>query len=234
MATYNGSIFIKEQIESILEQLSAFDELIISDDGSTDNTLNIIKNIDDNRIKIYKNSGVRGYSGNFENALSLASGEVIFLSDQDDVWFPNKVAICLKELEKSDFVVHNAKVVDAQLQCLITSYFDYRKVKVGFVPNFFKIGYLGCCMAFKRKVLDIANPMPLVSKVITHDSWLTLVSELYFKVSLIDEPLILYRRHGSNVSNGGASEGNSLVFKLYIRVFTLVKLISRFRIRQGK
>ncbi|ASJ97321.1 glycosyltransferase family 2 protein [Shewanella marisflavi] len=230
MATFNGAEFLREQICSILSQLGPNDELVISDDGSIDDTLAIIGAFNDGRIKVFINEGSRGYSTNFNNAIEKATGDVIFLSDQDDIWLPSKVEKCLKELKKSDFVVHDAKVVDYNLQILMDSYFDYRNVKPGFVANFVRIGYLGCCMAFKRKVLDKANPMPLKYKVITHDSWLTLVSEFYFSVSLIDEPLLLYRRHGSNVSNGGASEGNSLAFKVYIRVFSLLKIVSRFRI----
>lgn len=229
MATFNGAKFLEQQINSILAQLGPDDELIISDDGSTDNTMSLIYGLNDDRIKIVFNNGVSDYSSNFNNAIDKSVGDIIFLADQDDIWLQGKVKRCLQELEEADFVVHNAKMVDSQLQDIFPSYFDYRKVKVGFFSNFYKIGYLGCCMAFKRKVLNKAIPMPLVSKVITHDSWLTLVAEFYFKVKLIHEPLILYRRHGANISNGGASEGNILIFKLYIRVFSLFKLISRFR-----
>ncbi|MGQ4869524.1 glycosyltransferase family 2 protein [Aeromonas caviae] len=231
MATFNGADFLNQQIDSILWQLGPDDELIISDDGSTDNTLPILYMISDSRVKIIHNQGDRGYSSNFCNAINHASGDIVFLSDQDDVWLPGKIDKCLNLLEKSDFVVHNAKIVDADLNELHYSYFDYRKVKKGFFANFVKIGYLGCCMAFKRHVLVKANPMPLISKTITHDSWLSLVSEFYYTVALIEEPLILYRRHGANVSNGGSSEGNSLGFKFYIRMVSLLKLVSRFGTR---
>ena len=91
MATYNGSRYIKEQIDSILSQLSALDELIISDDHSTDSTYKIIKSYNDNRIKFYLNELEKGVTHNFENALLHSKGDTIFLADQDDVWNKEKI-----------------------------------------------------------------------------------------------------------------------------------------------
>lgn len=92
LATYNGQQYILEQLQTILPQLSEDDEIIISDDNSTDNTVNLIKSINDNRIKIFINkSGKRIYTKNFENAINHSLGDFIFLCDQDDVWMPNKV-----------------------------------------------------------------------------------------------------------------------------------------------
>ncbi len=90
MATYNGEKYIKEQLESILLQLENQDEVIVSDDGSTDHTLKIIESLNDQRIKILK--GPRnGVKQNFAHALSFCKGKYIFLSDQDDIWLENKV-----------------------------------------------------------------------------------------------------------------------------------------------
>ena len=89
IATYNGEKYIKEQLLSILPQLGKKDEVIISDDHSTDNTLDIVKGLNDNRIKIVMNNREKGYTSNFENALSYAIGDYIFLSDQDDIWMSN-------------------------------------------------------------------------------------------------------------------------------------------------
>lgn len=101
MATYNGGRFIKEQIDSILPQLSQYDELIVSDDGSTDRTLEIIASYKDERIKVFhhQKTGNKYYptlkvcysTNNFENALKQAKGDYIFLCDQDDIWEKNKV-----------------------------------------------------------------------------------------------------------------------------------------------
>ena len=124
IATYNGEKFIKEQLDSILCQLSNDDEVIISDDGSTDKTIEIIESYNDDRIKIFhheKNEklskikeGRNFYyaTQNFSNALEKVSGDYVFLSDQDDIWLQNKVSRSLELLKKNDVIVHNYQVVD--------------------------------------------------------------------------------------------------------------------------
>ena len=119
IATHNGEQYIKEQLDSILCQLLSEDEVVISDDGSTDSTLEIIKGYNDPRIKIFnfkqpsKTSHTHIYaSRNFENALKHAKGEYIFLSDQDDIWMPSKVAVCLGALKQNDMIVHNMEIVN--------------------------------------------------------------------------------------------------------------------------
>lgn len=102
MASYNGAIFIKQQAVSILNQLGLEDELIISDDGSKDNTLEILASLNDSRIKIYHHSAPHGVVSNFENAIKHASGDYIFLSDQDDIWLSNKKEKCLSCLQEYD------------------------------------------------------------------------------------------------------------------------------------
>ena len=84
MATYNGEKYLREQVGSILTQLGENDELVVSDDGSTDSTIDILKSYNDPRIKIFINTGRHGVNSNFENALRHADGDYIFLSDQDD------------------------------------------------------------------------------------------------------------------------------------------------------
>lgn len=233
IATYNGGKYIKEQLSSILKQLDNSDEVIISDDYSTDNTLEVIKSLDDSRIKIFINDKEKGYTRNFENALEKASGDIIFLSDQDDVWMDDKVKVCLEELVENDFVVHDAQIVDESLNVTHSSVFEFRNAKKGFIVNFINIKYLGCCMAFKKCVFEKSLPFPGNQYLTTHDSWLTLVSEMYFKVSLIRKPLILYRRHGDNTSLGGASGTNSLLKKIEIRLYSLYHLIKIY-FRGGK
>ena len=225
MATYNGEQFISEQINSILKQLKDEDELIISDDGSSDKTTTIVSEIEDPRIKFIVNDGEKGYTRNFENALKFSKGDIIFLSDQDDVWVDNKVEIMLKRLENSDMVVSNATIVDAQLQEISESHFQVYNVKKGFWNNFLKTRYIGACMAFKREVLNRALPFPKHQKYCAHDYWLTIVSEAYYKVALEEKPLLLYRRHGMNASSGGENSHNSLVKKIRVRIYCMLNLL---------
>lgn len=99
VATYNGEMYIRQQLQSILCQLADSDEVIISDDGSTDGTLTVIREINDKRIRLIDGPRRQSPTLNFENALRQAKGDHIFLSDQDDVWKPEKVAVCMKWLK---------------------------------------------------------------------------------------------------------------------------------------
>ena len=226
MATYNGEKYIKEQIDSILVQLDDGDELIISDDGSTDNTISIIKSYIDPRIKLYI-SNSHCYTTNFENALSKAKGDYIFLSDQDDIWLKGKVETCLKYLRDYDFVVSNAIIVNQKLEHLVESRNDLFKVKTGFLNNFVKTYYLGCCMAFSRKVLDLALPFPKNHKLCLHDAWIGLISEYNFRTFIIEKPLILYRRHDNNTSNGMIKKEWKIIKSIRIRIYILFNIMKR-------
>jgi len=203
VATYNGEKYIQEQIDSILANISSDDELVISDDGSTDNTLNIIKTY------CFKNKNIKVLNGpklgvvkNFENAIKNSSGDIIFLSDQDDIWCDNKVEV-IKEVFKKDkscsMVVHDAEVVDDRGKIIFSSFFSFRNSREGLLKNIYKNSYIGCCMAFKREVFDLSYPF--ASNLPMHDWWLGLVADLKFKSVFINDKLIKYRRHRNNVSN---------------------------------
>lgn len=224
IATFNGSSFIKEQLLSIVSQLSAEDEVIVSDDHSTDDTVNIIESLNDSRIKVYKNSHAKGYTGNFENALSLASGDIIFLADQDDVWFSNKVETCLNELKTSDFVITDARVVNSNLELLAQSYFELRNTTFGLFNSLIRCRYLGCCYVFKRRVLKKSLPFPSKHNFLPHDLWLALVGETFFSVVYLKEPLVLYRRHSKNISDGGEQSSNNLFVKIKIRIYSVLNI----------
>lgn len=224
IATYNGEKYIKEQLNSILLQLGDNDEIIISDDNSTDATLEIVRSIKDCRIKIFKNEGIKGYTSNFENALKHAGGEYIFLSDQDDVWVTNKVQICIKKMQSFDFVVSDAYVTDATGHILHCSYYETRHPHKSFLGNVFKFAYLGCCMAFKRRILEKALPFPSNHLMCTHDNWLFLVAFKYYSVGIISDRLICYRRHGNNVSTGEGKSLTTFWFKLKYRIYLLYNL----------
>lgn len=230
IATYNGEKYIKKQLTSILSQLNPEDEVIISDDKSTDNTIDEIEKFKDSRIKIYINEDNHGFVKNFENALSKARGDTIFLADQDDEWFPNKISKTMEALKKADFVVSDCITTDSNGNILDSSRFKTFNIKKGFWRLMIKTRYLGCCMAFNRKVLEVALPFPPRSFYIEHDLWLASVAELYFKVELIKEPLIYYIRHDNNTSDAGFGKGfslyNKIIRRLY-RIYWLLKIKNR-------
>lgn len=227
IATFNGEKYIKEQLSSILKQLNNSDEVIISDDHSTDNTLEAIQSFNDSRIKIFLNDKEKGYTRNFENALEKASGDIIFLSDQDDVWMDDKVKKSLRLLEENDFVLSDAQVVDNDLKTLAKSNFELRNVQHGFLNNFIRCRYLGACYVFNKKVLEKSLPFPKNSGYIPHDYWIYMIAISNFRVGVIHEPLIQYRRHNLNTSSGGDKSSNSLFKKVKIRAYLLFSMLRR-------
>jgi len=226
MATYNGEKYVKEQIDSIIKQLSKGDEIIVSDDGSTDGTLRILDEFHDDRIKVYRNRKERRYTANFENALCECQGDYIFLCDQDDVWVDDKVKTVIQALQDYDFVMTDAYVANKGLDVILESRNRYYKVRNGFWRNFIKTRYLGCCMAFKRNVLEYSLPFPANRDLCLHDYWISMVAELYFKTYVIDKQLIYYRRHDSNASSGGESHSNPAKI-VKIRLYVLWNLFRR-------
>ncbi len=200
MATYNGEKYIKEQIDTILNNLQENDELIISDDGSTDKTLDIIKSVDDERIKIIKGPQ-KGLKKNFANAIANTTGDYIFLSDQDDIWFENKVEKVYECFINNDYILiqHDAIVVDSNNNVLFESFAQHRKVKTGIIRNLIKNSYHGCCIAFKRELIKEILPIP--DNVYLHDQWIGMVAELNGKTYFLNEKLMKYRRHEENTSS---------------------------------
>lgn len=224
MATYNGEEFIEEQLSSILKQLGNDDEVIVSDDGSADKTLSIVKSLNDNRIRIVKGPCKGSLIANFENALSQAKGDHIFLSDQDDIWTDNKVETSLRYLDQYDCIVSDATVVDENKNIMHPSFFAYNNTHSGRLYNLVaKNGYLGCCMAFRKRVLDAA--IPFDKRIPMHDIWIGNVAAFKFNVGFIPEKLIMYRRHSHNNSTAAQKSTYSLMQKIMFRVNIIVPLL---------
>lgn len=224
LATYNGEKYIEEQIDSILGQISEEDEIIISDDGSSDATLEKIRTYKDIRIKILHNKERKGVIGNFENALNNAKGEYIFLCDQDDIWLSHKVRMMLSQLNYNDLVFSNANIVDDGLNVLGLLYIN--KNNCGFINNLLKNRFIGATMAFRSSLLKKALPFP--NYIPMHDQWLGLLAEIYGKVYYFEEPLILYRRHSSNSSSTGKKSKYNLFEQLRFRLNICKAIINRY------
>jgi glycosyltransferase involved in cell wall biosynthesis len=226
MATYNGEKYIKEQLDSILCQLSESDEIIISDDNSTDATVEIIQKYNDPRIKLYPNTNRKGVVGNFENALRKAQGDFIFLSDQDDVWLQNKVKKCVSLLKDFDLVVSDCYVTDSKLNVIHMSFFSMRGSKHGFFKNLWKNTYLGACVAFRSSLLKCVLPIPKTLPVY-HEGWIASLADITGYVCFFPEQLIYYRRHESNVSNTAKESIFSLQKKISYRIHLLILIALR-------
>lgn len=201
LATYNGERFILEQLSSILPQLSEDDEVIISDDSSTDNTLALVRGLHDSRIRIFANGQFHSPIYNFEFCLTKTNGDIIFLSDQDDIWLHNKVnaimEIFMREADVT-LVVSDALIIDAAGETIADTFYP---AGFTFTPNVLvniaRNRFLGCSLAMRRRILPVVLPFP--RRLPMHDSWLGIMNQLFGKVYFINMPLIALRKHETNV-----------------------------------
>ena len=223
LAAYKGEKYIAAQVKSILCQLGENDELVISDDYPQGETYGAIEAIvkSDTRVRYIHGKG-QGVIRNFENAICHAKGDYIFLSDQDDIWLDGKVEAVMKEFRNGAAVVmHNAEIVDGNLNPIGQTAFRLNGAGTGILKNIIKNSYQGSCMAFsaelKKHILPFPENLPM------HDQWIGLLGEKYGRVRLIDEPYILYRRHGNNVSGNGST----LIQKIKWRIAITGCFISR-------
>jgi glycosyltransferase involved in cell wall biosynthesis len=233
MATYNGELFIKEQMDSILAQLQDDDEIIIVDDCSQDSTLELLRKENDCRIKIFVNNTNQGHVFSFSKALMLATNEVIFLSDQDDVWEPDRVELMMNELTKSNklFLSSNYSHIDANGSALIDFLPKLRKCdSERHIFNIFGIfagtrPYSGCAIAFKRELLPIILPIP--SHVESHDLWIAMASNI-IKSNIHFEYNTLKRRwHGNNFTPLKRRSLNIILISRFKFAYSFLCLLSR-------
>lgn len=235
MATYNGEKFIKQQIDSILSQLEPTDELIISDDKSTDKTSQIILSYNDSRIKFYihsdkpnypKNKKDKNYflaTKNFENALNHAKGDYIFLSDQDDIWAENRIAKMTNVLknENADCVMCNFSTIDENGKIIVEKGFSKSPIKKFLLGKIIKSRFVGSSMAFTKDLLKKTLPFP--ENLRAHDLWIGCFAKNFI---FLDENLTYFRRHGDNVSTGIDKSKNSLVYKITYRIKFLFQYLN--------
>jgi hypothetical protein len=200
MATCNGAPFIRAQLASIAAQTKRPDELVINDDVSTDATVVVIEEFAQSapfRVRVERNPRRLGVSGNFAAAIRRCDGDVVFLSDQDDVWHPTKlerVAAQFVRAKSPWMVTHDAAIVDVDGQPSgLTLGSQIRAA--GRRPDQSIVA--GCCMAMNRTLADFFQPTPQTA---THDAWIALIADQLGLRLHLDEPLIDYRRHGRNVS----------------------------------
>ncbi|PSW30360.1 alpha-L-Rha alpha-1,3-L-rhamnosyltransferase [Photobacterium phosphoreum] len=199
MAVYNGQDFISEQLDSIVNQTLTVDEVIIVNDCSSDNTMSIILGYSKIlNIKIINNKENIGVIKSFEKSLYNATGDCIFLCDQDDVWKKNKVKLMIEMLNKNKGLC----ISDYELIDKCTKPFN-EKIKINIenlsiIKTIIKNHYIGCSIAFNRELLDYALPFP--KNIPMHDSWLGIIASYYFNVSVLSESTLFYRRHDNNVT----------------------------------
>ena len=213
IATYNGAEFLPRQLDSILEQSRRVDEIVVCDDNSTDGTLKILQSYQQKfpeLFKIFRNEKNLGCSGNFEKALSLCSGDIIFIADQDDVWRKDKVEKMVQPFENRQIlgVYSDSLITDNKLNSQNCTHLQLR----GFVPE--KLPNLPQLQQFARRVPPAAHdmairqttlkfliPFPKLKNV--HDSFIGLSIAALDGWAVIPETLTLFRQHEKNLSKSG-------------------------------
>ena len=231
MATYNGAAYIEEQLVSVLAQLGPGDELVVSDDGSTDRTVNLVCAVGDSRVRFVEGPPLRSPSRNLERALASARGDIVILCDQDDVWLPGRVDAAVALHEHSDVVLVDCRLVDAEGRILVPSVFERFASQPGLFWNLYRNRYIGCCMSVRRSLLDLALPFP--RSIPMHDSWIGILGELVGSVTFHPEPLVLYRQHPGNVSPAGRPSPHSRVTQAVQRAQLLGSALARVAVRRG-
>lgn len=209
LPTYNGEKYLKEQLDSILSQTYQNIRLVISDDCSNDNTVQILKEYEkkDSRIELYIQSKNLGVVKNIEFLLKKVKNPYYMLADQDDVWLKEKVEESIKKLkqENADLVFGDLEVVDENLNTIYSSFGDFmllnRKIKKYINSN--RLNYLyncvtGCTVLAKKETIEKILPLPNSSKNLIHDHWMGLIASINGKIAYMPEKYIKYRQHGNN------------------------------------
>jgi glycosyltransferase involved in cell wall biosynthesis len=231
LCTYNGERYLQEQLDSILSQTILPDEVIICDDQSADSTWSILENFKEQakfEVCLIKNDENLGSTRNFAKAISLCSGDIVFLSDQDDVWLPCKLEVISAVFDSDQdvgMVFSDAFVTDEYLEPYPLSLWQY----VGFDENVQSILFqgglasklatnsyvTGATMAFRKKWRILLEPFP---EVWIHDEWITFVTDLVSHVKFVSQKLIKYRKHESQ-QIGVKIRGKSFFVRWRLSIF---------------
>lgn len=225
MATYNGARYLREQLDSFVAQTLGPNELVVCDDGSSDDTLEILAEFRAAApfdVQIHRNAEKLGYAQNFSKALSLCGGDLVFLSDQDDVWLAEKIATlaAMAERDPRGEVFMN----DAEL-----AYEDLRPAGLTKLTQIRSAGIpdsefiMGCCIAVKKSFLEMILPVPETFP--SHDRWIVHLAQGLGRRRIVETVLQYYRRHGDNTSMFIANRTERLSRLDYIRskIFTQMR-----------
>lgn len=204
IATYNGAVYVEDQLKSILQQSYAPIEIIIVDDCSTDQTVPLIQDFQKkySHITLVVNEINLGYIKNFEKGLKLASGDFIAPCDQDDIWLPDKIKICLEQLQDNEIVYCNSILINDKGTPTGKKLSDIKRLTSFNSCLNYAIGNSapGHAMLFRKNLIEYCLPFP---DVFPHDYWIGYRATQHGCVKFIDIPLVLYRQHDANVFGTG-------------------------------
>lgn len=200
MATYNGARFLREQLDSIINQTYTNLEIVIVDDCSSDDTVAILNEYAAKHanIKVYVNEVNLGYVKNFEKGLLLSTADYISPSDQDDIWLENKIELLMGKLADNAIVYCNSAIINGAGELTGKKLSDTKHLQTYDDCLQYTIGNTaaGHAMILTRKTMLDSMPLPTM---IPHDYWLGFVATFDSQLLFVDEPLVLYRQHDANV-----------------------------------
>lgn len=234
LSTYNGSKFLREQLDSIINQNYNSWTLYIRDDGSSDITATIINEYVQkyDNIVYFEDSSNLGSALSFMNLLRLVEADYYMFCDQDDFWFDSKISDSLNKIKSVEvdydgpaLIFADLKVTDEKLRILSDSFWNYNKVLPELImkePDFINVFNCapGCTMIFNSQLRNICNDYD--NEIIMHDWYIMIKASLYGKVDYVNAPLMLYRQHFNNVVGADKVTVNKLLQK-FIRIKNTVK-----------
>ena len=229
VSTYNGGKYLPDQLDSLYGQKGVECHLLVRDDGSKDNTLNILQDYKKRHGNMtILQGGNLGVGGSFRALINDAvknhsEFDYFAFCDQDDVWLENKVSECVKYLESVDFIVHKKNCFDSDSRKIVKTDDDIQLPDT-WLHNIFHMKLFGCCMAFNRKLLNIAIPFP--HRLIGHDYWISSLAIRFLSCDVINEPLINYRLHSDAVSQG---KHKSIIYKISYRLQLYKQILQRIK-----
>jgi len=215
LCTFNGADFVDQQLDSILRQTRLPDEVIVSDDCSTDATAQIVKGFADRHpdlISVVSTERNLGFVRNFTKAIGLATGDVVFLADQDDVWFEEKIETMVQPFVADPavgLVYCDAAITRADLEPTGETLFaKRRRLRLGeprsAVELIRGVGINGCTMVFRAELKALIEP---VGPGWGHDHWIAFLAHAVAPVQAVKQPLMFYRRHGDSAGTDPFLEG---------------------------
>lgn len=244
VATYNGGRYLTEQLDSIFAQTNTDWKLLIRDDGSTDDTSDIIERYatkySGKIVLVADKYGRLGPCMNFAQLLDRANAEYIMFSDQDDVWLPNKIELTLNAMKQAEqaypdqpLLVHtDLEVVDSNLNTICDSMWSYQRLFPEIGESLVKIMaqnvVTGCAMMINKRAKEISTPIP--KEAVMHDWWIAVNIAKHGKIVPVSTPSILYRQHVGNEK--GAQRTNVLQFAKKLRSLGQLLLNHRSMIKK--
>lgn len=225
MATFNGAKFLQAQLDSLRDQVSQPDEIIITDDCSSDETLEVLQKFSKDApfdVRVVQNSANLGYAQNFGKALSLCTGDIIFLCDQDDRWFENKISVMLEVLDRlpeKGVLLCDTAFTDAAL--CAGGETKLASIRANGLPD--RAHVMGCCMAIRRELLELALPIP--RSMPGHDKWIAQIADELGLSERLEQTLQYYRLHGRNASDFFVNRNSRPSFVAHL--MTLAKNFTR-------